>query len=157
MKFTHDKAMFFMEPTTTDGKIIIDDLTRKMAYALKNCKMNNLSVSGVDKKKVLHVHMGWKTLGVHTCICGARSESGDYGIEIKDNTPCKPNKVVVYNPTPDDPLDTIKTHPDPDDRTVYTNSLCAHYLAYHRSEVPEADLEKVSKLPMPPDDFEFSE
>jgi hypothetical protein len=28
-----------------------------------------------------------------------------------------------------------------------TNSLCVHYLAYHRSEVPEADIEMVRALP----------
>jgi hypothetical protein len=28
-----------------------------------------------------------------------------------------------------------------------TNTLCVHYLAYHRSEVPEADLEMVRALP----------
>lgn len=29
---------------------------------------------------------------------------------------------------------------------VITNSLCIHYLAYHRDEVPQAELEKVSRL-----------
>jgi hypothetical protein len=28
-----------------------------------------------------------------------------------------------------------------------TNTLCVHYLAYHRSEVPEADIEMVRALP----------
>jgi hypothetical protein len=29
---------------------------------------------------------------------------------------------------------------------LLTNSLCSHYLAYHRNEVPAADIEKVLKL-----------
>jgi len=30
-----------------------------------------------------------------------------------------------------------------------THSLCVHYLANHRSEIPEAELEKVKRLPSP--------
>ena len=30
-----------------------------------------------------------------------------------------------------------------------TNSLCHHYLAFHRDEVPEEELEKIKRLPIP--------
>lgn len=32
------------------------------------------------------------------------------------------------------------------DKSAETNSLCIHYLAHHRDEVPEAELEKVAAL-----------
>ena len=55
--------------------------------------------------------------GFHGCVCGAYSSSRDHVIR-------------------------------PDERTILiTNSLCVHYLAHHRDEVPRMELAKILCLP----------
>jgi len=54
--------------------------------------------------------------GFHRCICGACSSNTDHLIT------------------------------DANGNELLTNSLCIHYLAYHREELPESELEKVRAL-----------
>ena len=55
--------------------------------------------------------------GVHSCACGAQSDNMDH---------------VVHGA---------------DGQAFTTNSLCVHYLMFHRAEVPDSELEKVRLLP----------
>lgn len=55
--------------------------------------------------------------GVHTCRCGEQSDNKNHTVHAADGT------------------------------ALVTNSLCVHYLMYHRDEVPESELEKVRQLP----------
>jgi hypothetical protein len=77
-------------------KPLVDDLTLRMTRALREASKPS---SGY--------------LGVHTCICGAVSDSTD--------------RILPGG--------------------ARTNTLCVHYLAYHRAEVPAADLDAVRQLP----------
>jgi hypothetical protein len=54
--------------------------------------------------------------GVHTCVCGAHSDNCNYRI------------IQLFG------------------QDYITNSLCVHYLARHRNEVPQHDLEIVNSL-----------
>jgi len=63
--------LLFIEPSSAISKEpVIDDLTRKMATALKNGK----------------VCENW--MGVHTCACGANSTASNYNVEngLKTNS-----------------------------------------------------------------------
>lgn len=116
-----DNVILFIHPKFTSKEPVLDELTLKMAYALENTTEENLVVGFLDKKtKLAHIHKGTQTMGVHQCVCGARSHGGDYGIAVGD-------------------------------KTIYTNFLSAHYMAFHRDEVSERDLKIVSCLPEPPD------
>lgn len=61
-------------------------------------------------------HMGIGTMGVHICVCGKASENQD---------------ILLWN------------YPD---KKFTTNTLCVHYLKYHRKEVPQKELENVKEL-----------
>ncbi len=50
--------------------------------------------------------------GIHTCLCGAKSESSDYILSNKK----------------------------------FTNSLCIHYMAFHRPEIPWQEIVEILKL-----------
>lgn len=63
---------------------------------------------------------GEQYFGWHDCVCGARSGSCD---------------LIVW-------LQGVH-------RNVLTNSLAAHYLAWHYDEIPESELVKVALLPPP--------
>lgn len=54
--------------------------------------------------------------GRHTCKCGATSDNRDHWVTTEDG------------------------------RELLTNSLAIHYLAYHRSDVPQSELDKVALL-----------
>ena len=77
-------------------------------------------------------HMGIMTMGVHVCVCGTTSENQD---------------ILLWN------------YPD---KKFETNTLCAHYLKYHRKEVPQKELENVkellalvSKVPFPRSNLQY--
>lgn len=57
--------------------------------------------------------------GVHTCRCGERSDNKNHTVFTAEGRP------------------------------LTTNSLCVHYLMWHRDEVPESELDKVRMLPDP--------
>ena len=77
-------------------------------------------------------HSGISTKGIHECSCGkAESSSRDF--------------LVV----------------DRNGNEIGTNTLCIHYLAYHRDEIDQAELDKVRSLPdsppneLPPNEHEL--
>jgi hypothetical protein len=88
--------MLFIEPKKPPSEgPIIDELTLKMVAALRKATLPH-----------------YRSLGFHTCICGAKSDSTDFIL---------PNGLR-------------------------TNSLCVHYLAYHRAEVEAGELWAVEGL-----------
>jgi len=58
-------------------------------------------------------------MGVHVCGCHARSDNKDHWVRC----------------------------PSPNQEFHLTNSLCIHYLAFHRADVPQTELDKVRRLP----------
>ena len=92
-------GILMIEPSSkVSATPVIDELTRKMAAALR----------GAER--------GMSSNGFHICACGARS--GDTELLVQDR----------------------------EGRKYPTNALAVHYLAFHRSEVPSADLERVRGL-----------
>ncbi|MDJ0974950.1 MAG: hypothetical protein QNJ98_10860 [Planctomycetota bacterium] len=89
-------TLLFIEPwTRARAKPVIDELTRKMAGALRAAERTP-----------------YESMGYEICACGAASLSHDLIL---------PSGVV-------------------------TNSLCVHYLAHHRTSIPEDQLTKVATL-----------
>lgn len=89
--------VLFIEPIRLPAdEPLIDELTMRMTSALRRARVPD-----------------YRYLGIHVCICGARSDSTDR---------------ILPNGTG-------------------TNTLCVHYLAYHRAEVPAAELDAVRRLP----------
>lgn len=67
-------GLLYILPTTMSGPPLIDDLTRKMAAALRQATI------------------GTRWRGWHTCICGARSGSCDYVLPNGQQT----NSLAVH-------------------------------------------------------------
>jgi len=86
---TAENILLFIFPRKNETKEpLIDEYTQKMVYALRNPVESNVVVGCVDERKrsktrgLAHISKGVRTMGVHTCVCGATSESADYGIKI---------------------------------------------------------------------------
>jgi len=95
--------MLYIEPRNPPSEEpIIDGLTMKMVAALRKA-------ATLPQRQ---------SLGFHTCVCGAKSDSTDFIL---------PNGLR-------------------------TNSLCVHYLAYHRAEIEDGELWAVDGLA---DGFEY--
>jgi len=121
MKLKAANVILFIEPENKKAEVpIIDDLTRKIAYALSIAD-GMYGVHGVNPASGTASVIPYGFFGWHDCICGAKSASYD-------------SEIVRGQ--------------------LYTNSLAAHYVAYHRDEVPAEDLERIAKLPDPPADFQ---
>jgi len=115
MKIEAKNILLFIEPTSTEEPID-DELTRKIEKTLDDPMEHNIIVGSVIKKGFAVISKGMRTLGTHQCICGVRSESADYGIQIGGGV-------------------------------MYTNSLAAHYVKFHRSSVSKRDLDLIAALP----------
>ena len=63
---------------------------------------------------------GFNYRGYRSCTCGAFSDN--HGA----------HSIFIFKPA------TVE---------IFTTSLCVHYLAFHRDEVPKEELEKVAALP----------
>ena len=87
--------LYIVPKNSPSEEPIIDELTMKMAASLRRATLP-------------HRH----SLGFHTCVCGAQSDSTDFIL---------PNGLR-------------------------TNSLCVHYLAYHRAEIEAGELWAVEGL-----------
>lgn len=104
----NDKILLFIEPKNQkSSEPIIDEYTIKMFNALAD---NDNSIGYVSTESIFVKDRMLK--GLHTCVCGVKSNPCDY---------------LLYD-------------------KIATNWLCVHYLTYHRDEVPEDELRKVSQL-----------
>jgi hypothetical protein len=94
------------------------------------------------------------TMGVHTCTCGERSENVDYLIStwssLEDETKLSKKDLQKYFIEHGIDTDTqcwkkvTRTELLENCNLKYsTNTLCIHYLRYHRDEVPDEELAKV--------------
>ncbi len=93
------KSLLMINPTAQiSAQPLVDELTRKMTAAWRNCRTNPDGY-----------------LGFHTCACGAESDNKDHWIRYQGGE-------------------------------GLTNSLCIHYLAFHRDEISEEELQKVALL-----------
>jgi len=87
--------LYIVPKNSPSEEPIIDKLTMKMVAALRKATLPNR-----------------RSLGFHTCVCGAMSDSTDF---------------ILLN-------------------GLRTNSLCVHYLAYHRAEIEDGELWAVEGL-----------
>jgi hypothetical protein len=76
------------------------------------------------------------TLGVHHCPCGSKSECRDYII----TTQIEPTNALLRTYGVNKQFKKYKP------LVFATNSLCVHYLRYHRHEIPDIELKKVMLL-----------
>lgn len=97
-----------------------DELTTQMEEIFAEEKINRGVKGFPPNTKQFRIRWGNITpfdegvgfMGIHMCICGAKSTSNDY---------------LIFG-------------------RYVTNSLCVHYLRYHRSECTEADLKTVHDI-----------
>ena len=132
MKYEDPFSILYIEPGEEISEFVNDKYVTKMRYLLHNYSTEFGSYDGVrkERKKIIpFFDKNGMTLGVHSCTgtvklsrgvvdCHARSLSYD----IKIEHPLLPNKFA------------------------YTNSLCLHYLAWHRSSVPQSTLDLLDKV-----------
>lgn len=120
MKIVSNQCVLFIEPSKNKSGPILDELTMKMLSALEYADQHREHGSVLPGGQYTP---GLSTMGVHTCICGATSDSCDYYLK---------------------------------DIHRATNSLAAHYLAYHREEIPESELKIIACLPNTTKDWSTS-
>ena len=121
MRLQANNILLFIEPEKKDEKPVDDELTKKIQYAFDNFVEDNLVVGYLDKKSKKNeafIHKGQHTWGLHHCKCG------------KDTSDNGDYGISI------------------DGKIYYTNSLCVHYVKYHRSEVPQRDLELIDRIQM---------
>lgn len=131
-----DKPAFllFIEPDNASQSPIIDIYTRKMAAAFRSAK---IGVSGYSREVASFCETPGGYKGMHFCECGHASSSNmDYLIRFDDG-----EIINLYS----DPQNFFQGVEDESDivRGVITNSLCVHYVACHRDEVPVEQLEMI--------------
>jgi len=100
--------------TCTSDEDLLDDMTYKKVGILyiepKQQRSSKPVIDEITKKMTwLWRHQeesGIMYFGTHGCICGAESSSNDHLLPLKNS------------------------------KYMLTNSLCVHYVAYHREEIP---------------------
>lgn len=91
-------GILMVEPSATITPTpLIDELTRKMTAAWRQCRDSE------------HGYRGF-----HVCTCGVFSDNKDHWVGNGNG--------------------------------LLTNSLCIHYLAFHREDIPQDELDKVCAL-----------
>ncbi len=95
-----------------------------------------------------HFTVGLMCLGVHRCFCGEQSHSCDYLIKTTIGNERKMSKAetIEYFQSHGaelEPSITLKVMNKNLPLKYAVNTLCVHYLRYHRHEIPVAELEKV--------------
>lgn len=122
----HSTFLLFIEPTEGPALIpVIDSITKKMVTLLRSSKAG---VSGYFQQDPVFDIASYGYRGVHFCSCNrAISSNQDYLVIHDQGSPIKVNKqsnVIGF----------------------ITNSLCIHYLAFHRQEIPSEALELIAKI-----------
>lgn len=129
--------LLFIEPANASQSPIIDIYTRKMAAAFRAAKSG---VSGYSREVASFCESLGVYKGIHLCECDhASSSNADYMI-------CFDGGEVInlysdwrnFSEGVEDESDIV--------RGVITNSLCVHYVACHRDEVPVEQLEMILGL-----------
>lgn len=132
MKCEDNFSILYVEPGEELSDFVNDKYITKMWYLLHKYSTEFGSYDGVrkERKKIIpFFDKDSMTMGTHECTgkvklsqgvidCPARSLSYD----IKIEHPLLPNKFA------------------------FTNSLCLHYLAWHRSSVPQSTLELIDRV-----------
>lgn len=94
--------------------------------------------------------------GYHTCKCGERSSDRDYFIEVKNRSLSKAQAKSMTllqlrqyfedNGIHIDRMVTKEAMIGALPLRFATNSLCVHYLRWHRKDVPQSELDKVRSM-----------
>ena len=101
----------------TENKISDKPIVDDLTIAMYNSLRRHIDTGLVVKRNnICSFARGLYTDGYYVCSCGVCSADHDYAVKLNDGS------------------------------LIYTNGLAAHYLAYHRQEVPNSELEKVKNL-----------
>ena len=133
---TKERSFFlFIEPKgPCSAEPIIDKYTRKMTGALRKADVGQ-SAYGEELPLFLAdiAHKGKQ----HVCICGAESSDKDYLIRTKEMSSVYLFRQSVW-------FHEKRTEFASEEiRGIITNPLCVHYLAYHRNEIPQDQLDRI--------------
>ncbi|MCU0660328.1 MAG: hypothetical protein MUD00_01815 [Candidatus Pacebacteria bacterium] len=119
--------LLFIEPAGKCHTPVIDKYTKRLTGAFRSAKVGLSNYSNIAREYDTEAFFdenggGWK--GSHVCICGAMSSNKDYAMLTRD---------------------VLSLHID-HQQIVLTNSLCIHYVACHRDDVPTEMLEQIMLL-----------
>lgn len=129
--------LLFIEPENIKEIPIIDFYTRKITGAFN--KALAMGGSNYSHGETAQFCDGIVTRGWHTCSCGAHSSNADYLLTTKDI-----NSSVVRHQNSRDFFSGKES--DSISGLVITNSLCIHYIACHRDEIPQEELDSILNL-----------
>ncbi len=130
--------LLFIEPANASQSPIIDIYTRKMSAAFRSAKFG---VSGYSRQVASFCESLGVYKGIHLCECDhASSSNADYLICFDGG-----EIINLYS----DSQNFAEGVEDESDivRGLITNSLCVHYIACHRDEVPAEQLEMILRFP----------
>lgn len=132
--------LLFIEPKESPSNVpIIDEYTKKIAGAMKKARFGASAYS--QEKAEFCENLQFK--GWHSCSCNKAGDNRDYIIETSDvNT-----SVKVFTSTKDFFQGTENYSKE---QVIITNALALHYVAFHRQEVSEEELKKITLLTAEP-------
>lgn len=119
MKLIDNYAFLYLEPDDEISEMINDKYVLKMHYMLNNYITDFGSYSGIfykRKKEIICFSENLVSLGVHNCTG-------------KINTK---NRGIINCNAKSNSYDVKIEHPKLPKGIIFTNSLCLHYLTYHR-------------------------
>ena len=140
--------LLYITPTKFEKEVPVnDELTLGMEKVFNT--IYNKDHKGVFSKGIFDYGPNW--LGFHRCACGELSGANDYIIHVSPTLDLEGDiqdircllkmfDVVVSEES------TKQSIVDNNPLNYATNTLCIHYLRYHRSEIPKKELDKVATL-----------
>ena len=140
--------LLYVVPKMGKENPVDDDLTLGMEK-LFNSIHNDQHDGSFDNGTFIY---GMGCLGVHICVCGEASESHDYIVHVTPDVDLSGNKNQIlsylesYGVEGKIYRETKKSILESNPLNYATNTLCIHYLRYHRSEIPKKELDKVATL-----------
>lgn len=129
--------LLFMEPQKPCTGPIIDQYTKKITGAFNQA----IAMGGSNYSDGVNAEFaeGVVTRGWHTCFCGAHSSNADYLLKINSE-----ESSVMVHENPRDFFNSKECNKTAG--RVVTNSLCIHYIACHRREIPQEVLDVIMLL-----------
>jgi hypothetical protein len=127
MIFEDNFGILFVEPaycemSDPEAHRVFDDLAKKFLFIIRNFAVEIGNYSGPIVKRNKIVGANWDnqhiTMGTHVCTGCEKVQSSSFDVKIQ---------VPGYEP-------------------FYTNTLCMHYLVYHRYSIPQQTLDFINNL-----------
>ena len=135
----HRGFLLFMEPTKSASDAIVDGYTKKMTGAFRKGKEGASGYSlGLP-----HFLEGLGSKGWHTCECAYHAMSSNKDSLLR-TTEANTQVVLFKDMKSFSNGETANT--EVLEGAVITNSLCIHYVACHREEIPVTVLKRIMLL-----------